>query len=90
MRPPIHSSIRAQVTPLDDVILGTGYQIKFPFLSKDLVSVVDNEVELYKYVFPPHLPHPTLAIIGLVQPSGAILPVAEMQVRTFREIPNPG
>ncbi|KAL1427553.1 hypothetical protein MTO96_017255 [Rhipicephalus appendiculatus] len=59
-------------TPLDDVILATGYQIKFPFLAKEVVSVEDNQVQLYKYVFPPQLKHPSLAIIGLVQPVGPI------------------
>ncbi|KAH9379584.1 hypothetical protein HPB48_019067 [Haemaphysalis longicornis] len=64
-----------QVTPVDDVILGTGYQIKFPFLPKDVVSVVDNHVQLYN-----------LAIVGLVQPIGAIFPVSEMQSRWVAEV----
>lgn len=75
-----------KVTPLDDVILATGYQIKFPFLPKDVVSVVDNHVQLYKYVFPPQLRHPTLAIIGLIQPVGAIFPIAEIQSRWMAEL----
>ncbi|XP_077519651.1 flavin-containing monooxygenase 5-like [Amblyomma americanum] len=76
----------SKVTPLDDVILATGYQIKFPFLPKDVVSVTDNHVQLYKYAFPPHLKHPTLAIIGLIQPIGAIFPIAEMQSRWMAEL----
>ncbi|KAH6934859.1 hypothetical protein HPB50_001543 [Hyalomma asiaticum] len=75
-----------KVTVLDDVILATGYQIKFPFLPKDVVSVVDNQVQLYKYVFPPHLQHPTLAVIGLIQPVGAIFPIAELQSRWMAEL----
>uniref|UniRef100_A0A023GL55 Flavin-containing monooxygenase n=1 Tax=Amblyomma triste TaxID=251400 RepID=A0A023GL55_AMBTT len=75
-----------KVTQLDDVILATGYQIKFPFLPKDVVSVVDNQVQLYKYVFPPHLKHPTMAIIGLIQPIGAIFPIAELQARWMAEL----
>ncbi|XP_077560960.1 flavin-containing monooxygenase 5-like [Haemaphysalis longicornis] len=75
-----------KVTPLDDVILATGYKIKFPFLPKDMVPVVDNHVQLYKYVFPPQLPHPTLAIIGLIQPVGPIFPVSELQSRWMAEI----
>ncbi|XP_075545127.1 flavin-containing monooxygenase 5-like isoform X2 [Dermacentor variabilis] len=70
-----------KATPLDDVVLATGYQIKFPFLSKDMVSEVDNHVHLYKYVFPPQLKHPSLAVIGLIQPLGPIFPAAEMQSR---------
>ncbi|KAG0430521.1 hypothetical protein HPB47_022616 [Ixodes persulcatus] len=69
------------VTKLDDVVLATGYRFKFPVLSEDVMPpVVDNEVQLYKYVFPPGLKHPTLAVIALVQPLGAIFPIAEMQV----------
>ena len=47
------------------------------------LKVVDNAVNLYKYVFPSHLPHATLAIIGLVQPIGAFMPIAELQCRWF-------
>lgn len=39
----------------------------------------DHEVELYKYVFP--LKYSTLAVIGLIQPIGSILPISEMQCR---------
>ncbi|XP_065288865.1 flavin-containing monooxygenase 5-like [Dermacentor albipictus] len=70
-----------KATLLDDVILATGYQIKFPFLPNDAVPVVDNQVQLYKYVFPPQLKHPSLAIIGLVQPAGAMFPISELQSR---------
>lgn len=73
------------MTPLDDVVLGTGYAVEFPFLPKDAVPVVDGQVQAYKHVLPPDLGHPTLAIIGLVSPLGAIFPIAEMQVsRIFR------
>ncbi|XP_049521466.1 flavin-containing monooxygenase 5-like isoform X6 [Dermacentor silvarum] len=75
-----------KATLLDDVILATGYQIKFPFLPKDVLSVVDNQVQLYKYVFPPHLKHPSLAMIGLIQPIGAIFPIAELQSRWMAEL----
>lgn len=36
-------------------------------------------MELYKYVFP--LKYPSLAVIGLIQPIGSILPISEMQCR---------
>lgn len=39
------------------------------------------QVRLYKFVWPPHLTHPTLAVIGLIQPVGAINPIAELQAR---------
>ena len=40
-----------------------------------------NKATLYKYMFPPGLERPTLAVIGLVQPLGAIMPISEMQAR---------
>lgn len=37
-------------------------------------------------MFPPHLSHPTIAIIGLVQAVGAVMPISEMQCRWFAKI----
>ncbi|XP_003767440.1 dimethylaniline monooxygenase [N-oxide-forming] 5-like [Sarcophilus harrisii] len=65
---------------IDVVIFATGYNISFPFL-EDLIKVTDNEVSLYKLMFPPDLEQPTLAIIGLIQPLGIVLPIAELQSR---------
>ncbi|KAG2461388.1 flavin-containing monooxygenase 5-like [Polypterus senegalus] len=66
---------------VDCVIFATGYNIAFPFLPPSVVPVAQNQVSLYKYVFPPELERPTLAIIGLVQPVGAIMPISELQAR---------
>ncbi|CAO2637595.1 Flavin-containing monooxygenase 5 [Lemmus lemmus] len=65
---------------IDVVIFATGYSFSFPFL-EDLIAVTDNEVSLYKLMFPPDLEKPTLAVIGLIQPLGIILPIAELQSR---------
>lgn len=65
---------------IDFVVFATGYTFAFPFLGNDIRSV-NNQIPLYKFVFPPHLEKPTLAIIGLVQPLGAIMPIAELQAR---------
>lgn len=68
----------------DSVVLGTGYDLGFPFLDESIIDVVDNRVELYKNVFNPRLDHPdSLAFIGLVQPLGAVFPVSELQSRWF-------
>ncbi|CAN8002467.1 unnamed protein product [Ixodes pacificus] len=75
-----------EVTKVDDVILATGYRIQFPMLSEDVMPVVNNEVQLYKNVFPPGLQHPTLAIIGLVQPSGSAFPIIELQARWMAQL----
>lgn len=68
---------------VDAVVFATGYQFKFPFLPESVVKVEEgNRINLFKYMFPPHLPHPhTLAFIGLVQPLGPIMPMAELQAR---------
>ncbi|XP_047231874.1 flavin-containing monooxygenase 5-like [Girardinichthys multiradiatus] len=66
---------------VDLVVFATGYNFSFPFLASNVVPVSENQTSLYKYVFPPELDRPTLAIIGLVQPLGAIMPISEMQAR---------
>ena len=66
---------------IDVIILATGYIFGFPFIDKDVIDVQDNQVDLYKYIFPPDLEHPTLAVIGCIQPNGAFMPVFEMQCR---------
>ncbi|UYV69920.1 hypothetical protein LAZ67_7001199 [Cordylochernes scorpioides] len=63
--------------PVDDVILGTGYRIHFPFLDFKF----EDKIDLYKMVFSPDDPHPTLAFIGLIQTIGPGVPCGEMQVR---------
>ncbi|CAG9537885.1 unnamed protein product [Cercopithifilaria johnstoni] len=66
--------------PADVIIFATGYTFGFPFLCPEfIIPVKDHEVELYKYVFP--LKYPSLAVIGLIQPIGSILPISEMQCR---------
>ncbi|KAM5147794.1 flavin-containing monooxygenase 5-like [Mantella aurantiaca] len=66
---------------IDAVIFATGYSISFPFCDKSLLSVNNNKVSLYKYMFPLHLEMYTLAVIGLIQPIGSIMPISELQCR---------
>ncbi|KAM5293536.1 flavin-containing monooxygenase 5-like isoform 1-T4 [Glossophaga mutica] len=70
---------------IDAVIFATGYSFAFPFL-EDSVKVVKNKISLYKKVFPPNLEKPTLAIIGLIQPIGAIMPISELQGRWVTQV----
>nr|CAA87633.1 flavin-containing monooxygenase 5 (FMO5) [Homo sapiens] len=70
---------------IDAVIFATGYSFDFPFL-EDSVKVVKNKIPLYKKVFPPNLERPTLAIIGLIQPLGAIMPISELQGRWATQV----
>ena len=62
---------------LDLIIYCTGYKITFPFFDKDLLDAPDNRIPLYRRVVPPELPG--LFFVGLLQPLGAIMPLAEAQ-----------
>ncbi|KAG8436652.1 hypothetical protein GDO86_007665 [Hymenochirus boettgeri] len=66
---------------IDVVVFATGYVFSFPFLEESVLKVKSNEVSLYKMIFPPDLEKPTLACVGYIQPSGAIMPIAEIQAR---------
>lgn len=77
-----------QPTEIDAVVFATGYKIQFPFVNEDIIRVNDNKVQLYKYMFPPHLPHPTLAVVACVQVIGAVFPVAEAQGRWYALVMN--
>jgi len=66
---------------IDVVFLATGYIFGFPFLDKRVVEVKENRLPFFKYMFPPDLSHPTLAVIGCIQPLGAIMPISELQCR---------
>ena len=61
----------------DVVVYCTGYKVSFPFLTEDVVTAEDNHVDLYRRVAHPE--HPGLYFIGLIQPLGAIMPLAEAQ-----------
>ena len=65
------------VEQVDLVLYCTGYKISFPFFAPGLIAAPDNRIRLYRRVVPPHLPG--LFFIGLVQPLGAIMPIAELQ-----------
>ena len=76
----------------DILIYATGYRIRFPFLADELLMVKDNEVSLYRSVVSPDLPG--LYFIGLIQPLGAVMPLAEQQAewvaRLLEGAPLPG
>ncbi|XP_006017803.1 dimethylaniline monooxygenase [N-oxide-forming] 1-like isoform X1 [Alligator sinensis] len=67
--------------PIDIVVFATGYTFSFPFLEESLLKVENRQASLYKYIFNPHLKNPTLAIIGLIKPFCAVMPVVELQGR---------
>ncbi|KAM6963225.1 flavin-containing monooxygenase 5-like [Aplochiton taeniatus] len=63
------------------VVFCTGYNGTFSFLPPSLSQGPRGEVILFKRVFPPSLELPTLAIMGLFQTKGPIMPIVEMQAR---------
>ncbi len=62
---------------VDAIIYCTGYKISFPFLDQRVAAADDNEIGLFHRVVDPN--HSGLYFIGLVQPIGAIMPLAEAQ-----------
>jgi dimethylaniline monooxygenase (N-oxide forming) len=61
----------------DVVVYCTGYKITFPFFDEDLISAPDNHIELFRRVFHPEISN--VFFVGLLQPLGAIMPLAEAQ-----------
>ncbi|HEU0249489.1 MAG TPA: NAD(P)-binding domain-containing protein [Solirubrobacteraceae bacterium] len=61
----------------DVVVYCTGYKISFPFFDEDFLAAPDNHIELFRRVFHPDISG--LYFIGLLQPLGAIMPLAEAQ-----------
>jgi dimethylaniline monooxygenase (N-oxide forming) len=68
----------------DVIIYATGYNISFPFLETSMVGVLDNEIDLYEMVVPVDVPG--LYFIGLIQPVGALPPLAEQQARWVAQL----
>jgi cation diffusion facilitator CzcD-associated flavoprotein CzcO len=76
--------IDGERTRADIVIYATGYRISFPFLDASLFAPDVNKVELYKQVVPVDLPG--LYFVGLIQPVGALPPLAEQQARWVAQL----
>lgn len=64
---------------LDAVVYATGYRVTFPFFDASFISAPDNELPLYLRVFHPE--RPGVYFIGLAQPLGPIMPIAEAQAK---------
>ena len=71
---------------VDEVIYATGYKISFPFFDASLLNPAENRIELYRNVVSPGPDLRGLYFIGLIQPLGAIMPLAEAQSKWVAEI----
>ncbi len=61
----------------DVIVWCTGYRVTFPFFDTSFIAARDNDLPLFFRVFHPE--HRQLAFVGLLQPLGAIMPIAEAQ-----------
>ena len=59
------------------IVWATGYEVTIPFLSERWLGTDPQRLRLYRHVF--HLDDPTLAFVGLMQSTGAALPIVEAQ-----------
>ncbi len=98
VRPDISRLERGRVTfadgseePIDTVIHATGYHVTFPFFDagflpgvEDGGGVAGNRLRLYLHVVPPE--RPNLYFLGLIQPLGAIPPLAEAQAEWVADL----
>lgn len=62
---------------VDIIVWATGYRVTIPFLEPQWLGGNPEALPLYKRVF--HLTDPTLTFVGLMQSTGAALPVVEVQ-----------
>lgn len=78
------------VEAVDVIVYCTGYHISFPFFDEQFLATGlhagpdDNRVPLYRRVV--HPDHPDLFFIGLIQPLGAVMPLAELQARWVADL----
>ena len=69
---------------IDLVVYCTGYRISFPFFDEGFISAPGNQIPLYRRVV--DLEHDGLYFIGLIQPLGAIMPLAEAQSQWVADV----
>jgi len=68
---------------VDAVIYCTGYKVTFPFFDPEFLAAPDNDLPLWRHLVRPG--DKTLFFVGLVQPLGAIMPIAEAQSRLIAD-----
>jgi cation diffusion facilitator CzcD-associated flavoprotein CzcO len=76
--------VDGSVHEVDVVVYCTGYKVSFPFLDERVVRAADNHVDLYRRVVDPD--HRGLYFVGLIQPIGAIMPLAEAQAHWVADL----
>jgi cation diffusion facilitator CzcD-associated flavoprotein CzcO len=62
---------------IDVIVYCTGYNVTFPFFDEDFISAPGNDLPLFRRIFHPEIDG--VYFLGLLQPLGAIMPLAEEQ-----------
>jgi dimethylaniline monooxygenase (N-oxide forming) len=62
---------------VDVIVYCTGYKVSFPFFDEGFLSAPGNDLPLYMRTFHPEIEG--VYFLGLAQPLGAIMPMAEQQ-----------
>lgn len=73
---------------IDIILWCTGYKMTFPFFKNDFFPAQEvensNDLQLYKRVI--HPDYKNLFFLGLIQPLGAIMPLAELQAKWIAQL----
>jgi len=69
---------------VDVIVYCTGYKVSFPFFDQGFISAPDNDLPLYMRTFHPEVEG--VYFLGLAQPLGAIMPMAERQSKWIAEL----
>lgn len=64
---------------IDVIIWCTGYKVSFPFFDPAFISAPRNDLPLWRRMVKPGIDN--LFFVGLLQPLGAIMPIAEAQAK---------
>lgn len=64
---------------VDTIVWATGYRVSIPFLRPEWLGERPEQMPLYQRVF--HLKDPSLLFVGLMQSTGAALPIVEAQAK---------
>jgi dimethylaniline monooxygenase (N-oxide forming) len=67
------------VERVDVIVYATGYKVSFPFFDEQSICAPDNDLPLFRRVFHPDIDN--VFFLGLLQPLGAVMPLAEAQGR---------
>lgn len=71
--------VDGSVEEVDAIVYCTGYRVRFPFFDPAWIAAPNNDLPLFRRVFLPG--EPGVQFAGLLQPLGAIMPLAEAQGR---------